>query len=464
MRHTHPSEVSRLPSPGAEYPIRMNRFDLRTTEQMRSASGEWRTLEETRTPEWSAFPRLLETTFSSLYKPKPIDEERPLTRSAQAIRDLLSAVGETQEWHSFRQDTVLDEMASALGALHLARTLTLPQEEDEHEEAEYKPLSEEGRGEVRRAARAAIHAAREAVEEQRAMESLLWGNESADHRRGHSPEERVSLAAYLQQSRKLQHLLRLVGRFRAIAETQYKRRTHHGHDELVDLELGGEIRDVLPAELVQLVLPETELLFLSRLAERELLQYRFEATEKVGRGPILALVDISGSMGTMLTGPNRYHLPNLSKLEWALSTTLALSVQARKERRDLEIALFNTQIRRQYQFPKGAAPAEALLEIASTEVSGGTSFEVPLTHALERIEHASGTRDADLIFLTDGDCSVSADFLRTWEREKERLGFRSFGILFHTTPNAVLDRLSEVVVRIGSLAEGDAALEHAFAL
>ena len=93
------------------------------------------------------------------------------------------------------------------------------------------------------------------------------------------------------------------------------------------------------------------------------------------------------------------------------------------------------------------------MAFAESFLGGGTDFEEPLTKGIELIENYS-FRNADIVFLTDGECAISDDFANTFRNKSKELNFTVTGILmdacspgmsFSLTPFCTtIYRLSEI--------------------
>ena len=59
---------------------------------------------------------------------------------------------------------------------------------------------------------------------------------------------------------------------------------------------------------------------------------------------------------------------------------------------------------------------------------GGTDFQKPLSAALDCLRQARHRR-GDIVFITDGECRVDAEWLREFKRAKDELGFSLFSVL-----------------------------------
>lgn len=70
-------------------------------------------------------------------------------------------------------------------------------------------------------------------------------------------------------------------------------------------------------------------------------------------------------------------------------------------------------------------------------VTHNTDFERPLTRSLELLqqeEASKGFVDADIVFVTDGYCSVNPQWLEEFVAERERLNFKVWGIVIGGSP------------------------------
>lgn len=450
-----------------DYPIQMSPFDFDAADHMREKFEKWGETEVTRKEEWEDFPLAMDTFFSALYKPKPRPEEN-LTKRGRLVRDILDEVEETQEWKNFRHHTVLDRVSSAMGAIAIGEALTLPDdlpdEEEGGEPGDEPMLTEEQKGDIRRQVRAAIQEASEQVQEQKDIEGLMWGNDSGDFSQQHAPEERIALAKRVKDNQRLRKLAKIVGRMRLIADEKYRDKVVHGRDELTDIVVGDTLFDIIPAERVALAIPELEDLFYFRYLQKNLLQYEFTGIDSEGIGPIVARIDISGSMGMTLGGPNLHGLEDMTKLDWAIAIALSLTVIAKKEKRPLNIGFFDTMMKQSYNFPKGEINSDDVLQIASTELAGGTEFEPPLRDALNIITANPDWRKADILFISDGMSSVSSGFLEEYDKVKEEYEVNTYSVLLNHGKSTVMERISERVITIANLAEAEEAMDMAFTM
>jgi uncharacterized protein with von Willebrand factor type A (vWA) domain len=275
--------------------------------------------------------------------------------------------------------------------------------------------------------RAAAHtAAARAAAAARRQDALMraWGVAPGEKER--MPfDQRLRLAQRLGNSR-LSRWADLIGRFRQMADGERARTTRSTSGELVGVTLGDDLSRVIPSELAHLGLPALRAVFAARYAAGELMLYDHRGERTTGRGAIIACVDTSHSMYE--AGPG-----GITREAWAKGCALALLDQARHSRRDFVGILFSAPgTTETFRFPAGEPIATArVLEFAETFLGGGTSYETPLSVAAEVLDQefrATARTRGDIVMITDDLCDVTEEWLRGWKADRDRLGFRVFGV------------------------------------
>jgi uncharacterized protein with von Willebrand factor type A (vWA) domain len=431
---------------------------------MRETFPGWPEVTETREPEWSDFDDLMTTFFCGLWKPKPVPNEN-LTKKGKQLKQLLETAEELKEWKQLRSVTVRDEISSAIGAIAIGKLIEIPEPEDgdgdwDSDESPFGDMSDD---EVRSALRAACQQAQEEVDAYDDAVGMVQGHAPGEHEKI-SPEDRLKLAHALKDNANLRRLAKLVGRFRLIAESVYRNKVQYVREEIADITLGDQLEDMLPSEYLKLAAPELEVIFFLDFLQHSLQQWEYRGREKIGKGAIVIEIDLSGSMSYKLTGPDVFGLGPIRRIDWALATAMALSVIAAKEERDLHIGLFDTRIIQSHTFPKGKLDVEKILEIASFEFGGGTAYGPPLEDALGVLQLRPELQDADLVFVSDGECWIDQTTLREYDQQKEALAFRTLGVLCGHRSDAALDAICDIVIPVSKLTEGSKALDEVFAI
>jgi len=176
--------------------------------------------------------------------------------------------------------------------------------------------------------------------------------------------------------------------------------------EIYSVEQGNNLGRLLPSELVQLLDELLEVTVLERIATRRAMQYAVRGTDRAARGPMVVLIDESGSMKE---GRNR----------WAKAAALAIARVAKDERRPFVAVHFSTsQVVRRVDPQK---PAE-VLPMLSHFLNGGTHVGMAMAAGLDEVGklEAEGKRGGDLLLITDGVDGDEGAQRKQAERAKEK--------------------------------------------
>lgn len=196
-----------------------------------------------------------------------------------------------------------------------------------------------------------------------------------------------ALAARLKTDHRLKQIALLAGRFKRIAASKRRQKVRHGADEVTDIELGADLGRLLPSELVKLTRRTRRTVLIRDLMEKRAMQYQLVGIEPLGKGPLVVLLDKSGSMD----GPRDI---------WATALSLALLDEARRMRRMFAMIAFDYRLKHESVVKPGEAlPEDALF----TSCAGGTEIAAAMTRGLELIRSNPGAlQKADVVLVTDG--------------------------------------------------------------
>ena len=92
-----------------------------------------------------------------------------------------------------------------------------------------------------------------------------------------------------------------------------------------------------------------------------------------------------------------------------------------------------------------------MFELAEYFPGGGTDFQKPLAAALDCLK-SDARRRGDIVFITDGECRVDAQWLGEFRQLKSRLGFSLFSVLIDVGPSS-LGALKEFSDRVTSVTQ-----------
>ena len=368
---------------------------------------------------------LCQDVFSSLYRYAP--EVLPEAPAAQ--RGMIEQMMALPEYKGLVADTRGDELSSAMGLLSLAPRMVDQLEEIEEQikkqqEAQdaageggepvgFGDLSDEAQAGLRAGMRAALKEAQEAGEKTQQM-LLGWGAEPGELKK--LPlGEKLKLVDQLSKTPKFNQITELMGRFRNVRGAIEATTFSHGQDEIVDVELGADLSRLLPTELLKF--QRTPTLFFKDYLERNLMQYQMKGTEELGRGPIIVCMDISPSM--------EYGGAHA----WCKAAALTLMEVCRKQNRAFGVIAFESTVSFTKFWVKGNKPTiQDKLEIANLGTTGGTDFMPPIREAFRQRSLDAGLKPADVVFITDGACNLTADQYGEIDALKKKNSVRFFGI------------------------------------
>ena len=450
------------------YPFFVGEYDERIRDRVKTKMPSWGKLVTQREPEFKEFDRLISSMFFSLYNhsQQPMS---PLTESAQKIAQLLDIAKAMPEWEQLSKRTKSDHVMSGLASVVVGEHIVIPepapgggggQDGTDQGDQESSGPPEMGNGdEVRQAMAQALQAANEAADNADTL-SQLWGDETGNHD-NQDPENLLAMVKMLRDSDRLKLVARMLGRLRNQLYRSQMSKVDYIPEVFVDVELGNNIEDIMPSSRMLLADPELEVLFFMKFVEKALLQQVREGHIPVDQGPIVTLVDISGSMDDSIgdiPGVGR-----ISRMDWALAVALTLSILARQQDREYYIGLFDTRIVREVKSSDGPISTQKLVELLSVNSMGGTKFEPPLQRGLD-VMLESAYNKADLVFVTDGYGPVSEQFLEKFKREKEERGFRTLGVACASIDPAILTGFCDRILHASNVMRADDASAEIFSI
>ncbi len=219
-------------------------------------------------------------------------------------------------------------------------------------------------------------------------------------------------------SPKLKRLAQRVGRLREVREQRLGRSGLEDVSEVRGIDYGNDLSMVVPEEWLDYFNPHKKALFRKKYADETLCLYDLKAKNPRGRGSMIICLDNSGSM----QGP---------KEEASKAIAIALMEIAVSQKRDFVVIMFggSDDDLRVFEVPGGRCTPEQLVEIGEHFLcSAGTDFEKPLTEALRYLEKDKYP-GADIVFITDGVCNVSREFLTGFTAAKRARRFRTIVVM-----------------------------------
>ena len=301
----------------------------------------------------------------------------------------------------------------------------------------------DAKGDVRIGLGQAMDAANEELSDQ-ADASMMFG-EDPGALRHMDPEKRIRIAKAMETD-KFRAIAKLLGKMQPFALGEQCKKVDRIPEEVVDITVGNDLSRVLPLELARIADPVQRVLALRRFRDRQMMQYRMRGTERLAQGDIIVCEDGSGSM----TGIREI---------FSKALTITLGKVAHEQKRSFtgihfgsrsELTTFHfdnsggawgeeSSVRRETEgaysktYPDcEMSYVEGIINFAELFYGGGTDFETPLAKALSILQKQhdeTGATRGDIVFVSDGYCAVSKEFMEMFIAERERLDFRVWGLI-----------------------------------
>ena len=352
---------------------------------------------------------------------------------------------ETPEFKQLHDETCLDSHAAEIAAAHFAKQYCVVAKQelsDDDFEADMQCLS---------AVSQALAGATSEVQEVRDTEGALgMGSGNAGSRL--PKEELRKRFERVRKSRDLARICKLAGRYRRMAQAMQRKKVLHGQDDMVGVTLGDNLSSLVPSELAQLADEDFELDAMRRIVESCAMVRDHRGIEKVARGPIVVVVDESGSMdGEPVCQAKAY--------------ALAMYWIARHQNRWCCLVGFSGSDEGNFLVLKpGEDKTIELMDWLEHFFGGGTDMDVPLIELPKRW-HDQGTPPgrADIINITDAYCSVPAKVAEQFNEWKARNEVRYNVILVGCSDGGSLKSVADRIWTAGSIDVGEESIQESMA-
>lgn len=386
--------------------------------------------------------------FCAAFDPDPrLVETCADPRRHQFVAQLL----DTPEYHALHAATRLDDTAAGIAATHFAEQFaTLRKEEkDRAVGAGLGDAMVEELAVLRAVGRAVAEAGKEVGELREAAGALGLGPGEPG---SNDPRAVAALFKRVRGDPTLHKICELAGRFRRVAQSRQRMKATHGLDDVVEVEPGGDIGRLLPAELAKLTLPELELDTLRRVAERQAWCREHHAVEPAGKGPVIVCLDESGSMeGT--------------KVHTAKALALALAWVARRQRRWCALVAYSGDSgERLLPLPPGRWDEAKFADWLTAFIGRGSDIDVPVREMPRMYAELKAPPGVtDLVFVTDAKCRLLMCLQKCFLDWKRRVQVRLVTLVIDNPPGD-LARISDEVHQVRSLAPQSDAVGRVLSL
>jgi len=421
--------------------------------------------------DYRQFPELFEDLFYSLYKYAPrMEEAEKIDPTYQMNRDLVNRTMSTHEFKKLRVYSKMNDLNSALGSANLAENILkdneklfdqMKQQQKQKQQLrkQLKQLQKElqkakkasknkpsysnlklkkelgkkinqklqqakkiGKSQQKTKSQISVIGAIRKTSKQMKAQSEMFDEMGFGAGTGSGKPVKVELKERLEFSKlyvgnkHFKKLIELIGRMKRLAVKKQKNKSKHAVESISDIHQSDDLARIIPAELFLLAEPELEMLFYKKFAERQLLSYKLRGKEKQSKGPIIACLDVSGSMSG---DPDRQ----------AKAIAIGLVEIAHRQKREAVVILFDHGIRKEWEFPKNEPYWENVKTMAEFFSGGGTSFTEPLKRSMEYFQKDEKFKKADLVWITDGNGYLDEEISKKFGEFKKLHGINVFTLL-----------------------------------
>lgn len=275
--------------------------------------------------------------------------------------------------------------------------------------------------------------------------SSFYGDKEGAGSHGADLEAKKALAKKLKSNKDLRALAKRLGALRRVwQERKRARKINDRYEAITGAQFGNDITKAFPAEVALAATPEGQALFALKYAQKTILTKDYTSHRKdIGKGPIVMYIDVSGSM----SGESEV---------WSKAIAFVIAEEALKEKREIQVHLFDTRINGSVQLKDERADNSKLLDFIGTwTLGGGTSFNAVICHALDSVKISER---ADVLMITDGNSEVHENFIRRLNHFKQNTGVQWSTVCINSEIPEVCKKFSDELYSV-NLYNPDATID-----
>ncbi|MGA9188092.1 MAG: VWA domain-containing protein [Methanosarcina sp.] len=232
-----------------------------------------------------------------------------------------------------------------------------------------------------------------------------------------------SYSTFFEKSPDLRRIIDFIGRREFDPPSDRIHLSPFGKNRIQTVRFSDSINNLLPMEAAKLLNPSLKRKFYADMLEGKLLSYQLLGKHYTGpprikpRGPMIVLVDTSGSM---------HGAPQTL----AKSAVLAMAKRMLSQQRDMKVILFaSTSQHLEIELSGRKKMSEKFLNFLLYTFGGGTDFNTALASGLISLKEKD-FQGADLLFITDGKSEVSDELvLARWEEAKKKYNAKVYSLI-----------------------------------
>ncbi|WP_292379505.1 vWA domain-containing protein [Methanosarcina sp. UBA289] len=244
-------------------------------------------------------------------------------------------------------------------------------------------------------------------------------------------------STFFEKSPDLRKIVDFIGRREFDPPSDRIRLSPFGKNRIQTVRFSDSINNLLPMEAAKLLNPSLKKKFYADMLEGKLLSYQLLGKHYTGpprikpRGPMIVLVDTSGSM---------HGAPQTL----AKSAVLAMAKRMLSQQRDMKVILFaSTSQHLEIELSSRKKMSEKFLNFLLYTFGGGTDFNTALASGLKSLKEKD-FQGADLLFITDGKSEVSDELvLARWEEAKKKYNAKVYSLIVGNSGAGGLSEISD---------------------
>lgn len=244
-------------------------------------------------------------------------------------------------------------------------------------------------------------------------------------------------SAFFEKSPDLKKIIDFIGRREFDPPDNQIRLSPFGKNRIQTVRFSDSINNLLPMEAAKLLNPSLKRKFYADMLEGKLLSYQLLGKHYAGpprikpRGPMIVLVDTSGSM---------HGAPQTL----AKAAVMAMAKKMLLQHRDMKVILFaSTSQHLEIELTSKKKMAERFLNFLIYTFGGGTDFNTALASGLKALKEKD-FHGADLLFITDGKSEISDELvLARWEEAKKKYNAKIYSLIVGDTGESGLSGISD---------------------
>lgn len=383
-------------------------------------------------PEYGGFADDVHASLYLRQRPETVED------APQWATDLLQQAEALAEWKPLKARCMARGFAAGICTERVLHGLT-----DLVPQAEEPPDPDPGTS--RRRLRQALRDAGKAVDAaDAALEGLVPGGAGGPSGQDDSfvrLEQVRALWAMLQQNNTMQMMAQMAGRLQRLIASHKRSQAQCRVGAITGLTIGGDLPRLVPSELAGLrAWRLARLQVLAKIQGRRALQYEMRGETPETRGPIILLLDKSGSLSD-------------EQVAWEGALGLTLAQICAAQYRTFAVVNFDDDLHDAQVVDAGTGVSLALCQALCRATNGSTDFEPPLAQALRWLRASPVLAKADVFFCTDGQPNrptareprggfPAPDTLAALQHLRETEGLSVFGIAIGG--NARLDTIQAI--------------------